>query len=176
MRFQSVGLDGAWVIVPEPHRDHRGEFARTFCVREFGQLGLETAFVQHATSRTIASGTVRGMHFQCDPHTEVKIVTCTKGVVYDVIVDLRRVSPTYRQWRGVELSMDNQCRLYVPKGFAHGFQTLTDDAEVSYLISSYYEQAASGGVRHDDPAFGIEWPLPVTTLSEKDRTWPDYRA
>jgi dTDP-4-dehydrorhamnose 3,5-epimerase len=176
MRFEPLGLDGAWLIEPEPHCDRRGTFARTFCAREFGQHSLETVFVQHSTSHTLLRGTVRGMHFQRQPHAEVKIVNCTRGAIYDVIVDLRRASPTYLQWRGVELSSEKQRRLYIPKGFAHGFQTLTNGADVSYLISSYYEPTAADGVRHDDPSFGIEWPVPVAALSDKDATWPDYRA
>ena len=174
MRFHPLGIDGAWLVAPEPHRDERGEFARTFCIREFAQCGLETEFVQHSASRTNSRGTIRGMHFQREPHAETKIVTCTRGAIYDVVVDLRPHSPTYREWRGIELSQENQLRLYIPKGLAHGFQTLVDDVEASYLISSYYEPAAGSGVRHDDPAFGITWPLPVTYLSDKDRAWPDF--
>ena len=174
MRFHPLGIDGAWVVAPEPHRDGRGEFARTFCIREFAQRDLETEFVQHSASRTNSRGMIRGMHFQREPHAETKIVTCTRGAIYDVVVDLRPNSPTYREWRGIELSQENQLRLYIPKGLAHGFQTLVDDVEASYLISSYYEPASGSGVRHDDPAFGIAWPLPVTYLSDKDRAWPDF--
>ncbi len=174
MQFEPLILDGAWLVVPDPHRDHRGQFARTFCVREFMEQGLETTFVQHSTSRTLKRHTIRGMHFQHDPHSEVKLVTCTRGAIYDVIVDLRPGSRTYKQWCGVTLSSENQHRLYVPQGFAHGFQTLTDDAEVSYLISAYYEPAASSGVRYDDPAFAIQWQEPPADMSDKDRTWPDF--
>jgi dTDP-4-dehydrorhamnose 3,5-epimerase len=116
------------------------------------------------------------MHFQREPHAEVKIVTCTKGAIFDVIVDLRPASPTFRRWQGFELTDENRHRLYIPKGFAHGFQALTDNVEVGYLISAFYEPSAASGVRHDDPAFGIEWPLSVTVISEKDRSWADFTA
>ena len=176
MRFQGLGLSGAWIIEPEPIRDHRGAFARTFCALEFERRGLETEFVQHSISQTFVRGTVRGMHFQRDPHAEVKIVTCTRGAVLDVVLDLRPASDTYRQWRSVELSSENCRRVYIPKGLAHGFQTLTDNVEIAYLISSFYEPSASDGVRHNDPAFAISWPLAVTALSEKDASWPEYLA
>ncbi len=114
------------------------------------------------------------MHFQTEPHGEVKIVTCLKGAILDVIIDLRPGSPAFRSWQGFELTAENRHRLYIPKGFAHGFQTLTDDVEMAYLISAFYEPAAASGVRFDDPAFGIDWPLPVTVMSDKDRAWPDF--
>jgi dTDP-4-dehydrorhamnose 3,5-epimerase len=174
MHFEKTQFDGAWLIVPEPVRDERGFFARTFCVRELAAHGLETAFVQHSASVSLKRGTLRGMHFQREPHGEVKIVTCVSGAILDVIVDLRPASPTFRQWQGFELSAENRHRLYIPKGLAHGFQTLTDDVEVNYLISAFYEPSAASGVRHDDPAFGIRWPLPVSVISEKDRSWPDF--
>jgi dTDP-4-dehydrorhamnose 3,5-epimerase len=174
MRFETTDLPGAWLMIPEPVGDARGFFARTFCVRELGEKGLETAFVQHSISSSAQRGTVRGMHFQREPHGEVKIVTCHKGGMLDVIVDLRAGSPTFRKWRAFELTAENRHRLYIPKGFAHGFQTLTDDVETGYLISAFYEPSAATGVRHDDPAFGIEWPLPVAVMSEKDAAWPDF--
>jgi len=174
MRFLTTDLDGARLIEIEPASDNRGFFARTFCVSEFAAHGLETAYVQHNTSLTKEVGTVRGMHFQHAPACEVKIVSCVRGAIYDVIIDLRRNSPTYQRWQGFELTADNRRRLYVPAGFAHGFQALTDDAEVAYLISEFYTPGATGGVRHDDPAFKIRWPLPVTVLSDKDRSWPDF--
>jgi dTDP-4-dehydrorhamnose 3,5-epimerase len=175
MRFQALGLSGAWIIEPEPIRDRRGTFARTFCAREFALHGLDTAFVQHSTSQTLLRGTVRGMHFQLAPHAEVKVVTCTRGAVHDVIVDLRRESETYRQWRSVELCAGSLRQVYIPRGCAHGFQTLTDNADVAYLISSFYEPAASFGVRYDDPAFAVAWPLPIAALSERDASWPEYQ-
>jgi dTDP-4-dehydrorhamnose 3,5-epimerase len=176
MRFEAANLAGAWLIVPEPVGDERGFFARTFCVRELAEHGLETEFVQHSASVSLKRGTLRGMHFQREPHGEVKIVTCVKGAILDVIVDLRPASPTFRRWQGFELTDENRHRLYIPKGFAHGFQTLTDNVEVGYLISAFYEPSAASGVRHDDPAFGIEWPLSVTVISEKDRSWADFTA
>ncbi len=174
MHFRQTALVGAWVIEPEPAYDHRGFFARTFCTREFGEHGLETAFVQHATSGSLKKGTIRGMHFQRPPHDEVKVVTCLKGAIMDTIIDLRPKSATHRRWVAVELTPENRQRLYIPKGFAHGFQALTDNAEVGYLISAFYEPSAAGGVRYDDPAFGITWPLPVSVISEKDAAWPDF--
>lgn len=174
MRFDETTLSGAWLIEPVPARDQRGFFARTFCVKEFADHELTTQFVQHSTSQSAARGTLRGMHFQRAPHGEAKVVSCLKGAVWDVIIDLRPESPTYRRWQGFELSAENYRRLYVPEGFAHGFQTLCDDAEVGYLISAFYAPAAASGVRYDDPAFAIEWPMSPTVISEKDRTWPDF--
>jgi dTDP-4-dehydrorhamnose 3,5-epimerase len=176
MRFEATNLSGAWLIVPEPVGDERGFFARTFCVRELAEQRLETEFVQHSASVSLKRGTLRGMHFQREPHGEVKIVTCVNGAILDVIVDLRPASPTFRRWQGFELTDENRHRLYIPKGFAHGFQTLTDNVEVGYLISAFYEPSAASGVRYDDPAFGIEWPLPVTVISEKDKGWADFTA
>ncbi|HZD52651.1 MAG TPA: dTDP-4-dehydrorhamnose 3,5-epimerase [Woeseiaceae bacterium] len=176
MRFSKTELCGAWLIEPTPARDDRGFFARTFCVKEFKEHGLTTRFVQHNASQSAKRGTLRGMHFQSAPHGEVKVVTCLKGAIWDVIIDLRPRSPTYRRWRGFELTVANRQQLYVPKGFAHGFQTLCDDVEVGYLISAFYAPAAASGLRHDDPAFAIGWPLPVSTISEKDRTWPLFHA
>jgi dTDP-4-dehydrorhamnose 3,5-epimerase len=172
MRFHETQLCGAWLIEPEPACDHRGSFARTFCAREFADRGLTTFFVQNSTSRSVARGTLRGMHFQRAPYGEVKVVSCLKGAIFDVIVDLRLDSPSYCRWQGFELTAANRRQLYVPEGFAHGFQTLCDDSEVGYLISAFYAPAAASGVRYDDPAFAIDWPLPVSQISEKDRAWP----
>lgn len=174
MRFTQTTLPGAWVIEPEAFRDERGSFARIFCAREFGEHGLESEFVQHSLSGNTHAGTLRGMHFQSAPHAEAKVVSCLKGAIYDVIVDLRPESPTFCRWEGFELTAENQQRLYVPKGFAHGFQTLLDDCQVLYLISAFYTPDAAGGVMYDDPAFGISWPLPVTTISGKDLRWPAF--
>ncbi len=173
MRFCQTHFSDAWLIELEPAGDARGFFARTFCEREFAAHGLETRFVQHSRSLSADTGTLRGMHFQLPPHEEVKLVTCLKGAIWDVIIDLRTHSPTYKQWQGFELTDENRQQIYIPKGFAHGFQTLSDNAEVGYLISTFYEPSAGAGVRHDDPAFGIEWPLQVTVISDKDRNWPD---
>jgi dTDP-4-dehydrorhamnose 3,5-epimerase len=174
MRFEAIGLDGAWLVHPEPMQDDRGFFARTFCVNEFGDRGLETSFPQHSVSSSIHKGTVRGMHFQKTPHEEVKLVRCLTGSIWDVIIDLRPGSPTFRRWQGFELSGNNGLQLYIPKGFAHGFQTLGDDTRVNYLISELHAPAAASGVRYDDPAFAVTWPLPVTAISDKDLRWPDF--
>ncbi len=162
----------AWVLSFEPAGDERGWFVRTFCTDSLEQRGLETGFPQHSMSYSAVRGTVRGMHFQRSPHAEVKIVRCLSGTIHDVIVDLRPGSPTFRRWQAFTLSRENRHQLYVPKGFAHGFQSLTDDVEVSYLISCAYAPAAAAGVRHDDPALGITWPLPVSVQSDKDKAWP----
>jgi dTDP-4-dehydrorhamnose 3,5-epimerase len=172
--FQRTKLKDAWLIEPEPATDQRGYFMRTFCALEFAKHGLETRFVQHSTSYSSAAGTVRGMHFQRSPHDEVKLVSCLRGAIWDVIIDLRPQSVTYMHHEAYLLNDENQRRLYVPAGFAHGFQTLTADAEVGYLISAFYVPEAASGVRYDDPHFAISWPLPVTAISERDRNWPDF--
>lgn len=172
MRFEPSDLAGAWLIEPELHHDDRGFFGRTFCAREFERLGLVGAFVQHSVSRSHRQGTVRGMHFQRPPHQEVKVVTCLKGAIWDVIVDLRRDSPSFGRWRGFELTEANRRRIYIPEGFAHGQQALTDECEIGYLISQYYVPEAACGIRFDDAALAIEWPLPVSVLSDRDRSWP----
>jgi dTDP-4-dehydrorhamnose 3,5-epimerase len=176
MQFHPTRLDGAWLIKLTPVKDERGAFVRTFCEREFGERGLETRFVQHSLSVNARKGTLRGMHFQRAPHEEVKLVRCQRGAIWDVIVDLRPGSPSYLQWQGFELSAENGLQLYIPKGFAHGFQTLSDDCEVFYLISAFHAPDAASGLRHDDPRFGIEWPLPVSVMSDKDRAWPGFTA
>jgi dTDP-4-dehydrorhamnose 3,5-epimerase len=169
-----MGLAGVKLIDLEPVADERGFIARTFCVEEFEAQGLETRFVQHSTSHTVRRGSVRGMHFQRAPHEEIKLVRCIKGGVHDVLVDLRPNSPTYRRWESYELTAENRRQLYVPAGLAHGFQTLMPDTEVAYLISAAYAPAAAAGVRYDDPAFSIDWPLPVADISARDRAWPDF--
>lgn len=174
MHFRPTTLSGAWLIDLEPSRDERGFFARTFCVREFAAQGLETSFPQHSTSFSARRGTVRGMHFQRPPHGEVKLVRCLSGSIWDVIIDIRPQSPTFRRWQGFELTAESRTQLYIPSGFAHGFQTLSDDVEVNYLISAEYIPEAAAGICHDDPAFRIDWPLPVSTISDKDRSWPPF--
>lgn len=174
MLFTKTELQGAWLVEAEPNRDARGWFARTFCEQEFGARGLETRFPQHSTSQNVERGTLRGMHFQTQPHAEVKLVRCLKGAILDVVIDLNPTSPSYRRWQSFELSAANMRQLYIPKGFAHGFQTLEDNCEIGYLISEFYAPAASTGVRWDDPAFGIEWPMAPTVVSDKDRAWPDF--
>ena len=175
MRFEAIDLDGAWLVHPERMADSRGYFVRTFCVNEFGDHGLETAFPQHSVSSSFKKGTVRGMHFQRDPHGEVKLVRCLSGSIWDVIIDIRPNSPTFRQSRGFELSDENGLQLYIPRGFAHGFQTLQDDTRVNYLISEFHVPGAADGIRYNEPAFDVKWPLPVTTIAEKDLLWPDFK-
>ena len=172
MEFSRTRLADAMVIDMQRHEDSRGFFARTFCAREFAEPGLVTEFVQDSQSYNRARGTLRGMHFQTAPHREVKLVRCIAGAVFDVIIDLRADSPSYLEWEGFELSAESGRTLYVPEGFAHGFQTLADDTHVLYAISHPYVPEASAGVRHDDPAFGIAWPLPVAAISDKDAAWP----
>jgi dTDP-4-dehydrorhamnose 3,5-epimerase len=174
MQFFPTALADAWLIELEPVTDERGLFARTFCVREFSSHGLDTGFPQHSISVSARRGTLRGLHFQTEPYGEVKLVRCLRGKIWDVIVDIRPASPTFGRWQGFDLSGDNRRQLYIPKGFAHGFQTLTDDAEVSYLISTFYVPEAAAGIRHDDRALRIVWPLPVSAISDKDRCWPDF--
>ncbi|MFY0610019.1 MAG: dTDP-4-dehydrorhamnose 3,5-epimerase [Hyphomicrobiaceae bacterium] len=174
MLFAETELSGAYLITSEPMADNRGSFMRTFCTQEFEANGLHVNYVQHSISTSVIEGTIRGMHFQMPPHDEIKVVACRKGTIHDVIIDLRAGSATQGCWRGFELSAESRRQLYIPAGFAHGFQTLTCDVEVSYLISKFYTPSAASGVRYNDRAFAIDWPLPVTSISEKDMTWPDY--
>lgn len=174
MRFSESTLPGVYVIEPELLTDDRGFFARGFCANEFAEHGLEHNFVQCNMSGNHHKNTVRGLHFQFSPHEEVKVVRCINGAIFDVAVDLREDSPTYLQWFGAELSAANRRILYVPRGFGHGYQTLTDDAEVFYQVSDFYAPGSEGGLRWNDPAIGIEWPLggDDMTISEKDAAWP----
>ncbi len=172
MKFIPCKLAGAFVIELEPHQDERGLFARTFCAREFKAQGLAEVFVQCNTSWNAKHGTVRGLHYQLPPSCEVKLVRCTAGALWDVVVDLRPGSPTYLQHVWIELTAANRRALYIPEMFAHGFQTLEDATEVFYQMSEFYAPELSTGIRFDDPKLGIRWPLPVTTLSEKDADWP----
>lgn len=174
MIFTETRLAGAYVIEIERHEDERGFFARTFCAREFGERGLATRFVNTNLSRTLSKGTLRGLHYQVPPDAEAKLVRCTRGAIWDAVVDLRPDSPTAGEWVGVELSRDSGRMVYVPEGFAHGFLTLTDDVEAVYQISAFYAPESERGLRWDDPAIGIEWPAPVRIVSEKDRAWPPY--
>jgi dTDP-4-dehydrorhamnose 3,5-epimerase len=176
MEFIKTSLADAMLIDIRKLADDRGYFARTFCAEEFGKAGLETRFPQSNHSHNVHAGTLRGMHFQRAPHGEVKVVRCVRGALHDVIIDLRPESPTWRRWEGFDLTAENGRMLYVPAGFAHGFQTLQDDTDASYLVSHPYTPGAEGGVRFDDPAFGIAWPLPVGTISEKDAAWPWLEA
>jgi dTDP-4-dehydrorhamnose 3,5-epimerase len=176
MKFHKTSLVGAYTIEPEKRGDDRGFFARFFCEREFAEQGLETRFVQINNSSTSKKGTLRGLHYQLPPSGEVKVVRTLKGALWDVIVDLRGGSPTFSKWFGIELNAGNRLMMYVPRGFAHAFITLTDDVEVLYLVSSFYAPDCERGVRHNDPAIGIEWPLAPAEISEKDRNWPDLNA
>ncbi len=175
MKFSKTSLNDATLIALETRGDDRGYFARTFCMQEFSDAGLETVFVQANHSHNAAKGTLRGMHYQKPPHGEVKLVRCVKGAIHDVIVDLREGSPTRGKWEGFDLDAETGRMLYVPAGFAHGFQTLTDDTDVVYQVSHPYTPEAEAGLRWDDPAFGIAWPLSVSTISDKDAAW-DYVA
>lgn len=173
MRFKPTKLAGAFVIEIDRQEDERGFFARTFCRREFEEHGLNPCVAQCSVSFNRKRGTLRGMHYQAPPHEECKLVRCTRGAIYDVIVDLRRHSPSYQRWFGIELSSDNRLMLYIPEGVAHGFETLTDDSEVFYEISEFYDAECSRGVRWDDPVFAIKWPLAPSVVSERDRNYPD---
>lgn len=176
MIFSPTALEGAFVIDPERREDDRGFFARVFCVDELREHGLLADYVQANVGFSTRKGTLRGMHFQRAPHAEAKLVRCTMGTVYDVIVDLRPGSPTHGQWLGVELGAESRRLLYVPEGFAHGYQTLSDAAEIVYDTTHRYSPESATGVRYDDPAFGIAWPLPVASISDADRSWPDYAS
>lgn len=175
MKFMETKLEGAYIIEPERLEDERGFFARTFCQKEFEANGLNTRLVQCSTSYNKRKGTLRGMHYQVAPMAEAKLVRCTRGAIYDVIIDLRQESPTYSKWAAVELTADNRLMLYIPEGFAHGFQTLEDDTEVFYQMSEFFSPEYARGMRWDDPAFGIEWPISNPILSEKDRTYKGFK-
>jgi len=174
MIYTETGIAGAFIVDIEPSHDERGFFARTFCEREFSERGLVSRFVQSSFSRNVRRGILRGLHYQAEPHREVKLVRCTKGSIYDVIVDVRRNSPTWGRWAAVELSEKNWRTLYVPALVAHGFQTLTTEAEVFYQISEFYYPGAASGIRWDDPKLGIEWPITPPLLSPRDASYPDF--
>ena len=175
MIFRETILKGAYIIEPERREDSRGFFARVWCRKEFLAEDLNGQLVQSNISYNKEKGTLRGMHYQVEPFAEVKLVRCTMGAIYDVIIDLRPQSPTYLQWVAVELTAENRKMLYVPENFAHGYQTLVDNTEVFYQVSQFYVPDSEGGVRYNDPAFGIKWPMEVQVISDKDRSWPDYR-
>lgn len=175
MQFIETELKGIWLLEPTSSLDDRGSFTRIFCEKQMADCGLVTRFVQHSRSHSIKKGTVRGLHFQESPYSEVKIVSCISGAIFDVVVDLRPGSPTRYQWLGFELTPGNMRQVYIPPGFAHGLQTLTDNAEVSYLISQFYTPHAASGVRYNDPAFAISWPLMPTAISPQDQMWPLLR-
>jgi dTDP-4-dehydrorhamnose 3,5-epimerase len=172
MKFSATPLAGAFVLEIEPHCDERGFFARTFCIDEMAAHGLDVKFAQCSISYNKRDGTLRGLHFQVAPHEESKLVRVTSGAIFDVIVDIRSESPTYRCWFGAELTSQNRKALYVPKGFAHGFLTLTDDAEVFYQISAPHSPEASRGLRWNDEAVGITWPASPKVISARDASYP----
>lgn len=172
MRFLPTGVEGAWIVEMEPRGDERGFFARAWCEHEAAAVGLRPRWVQANMSLSRDIGTLRGMHYQQAPWQEAKLVRCTRGAIYDVIIDLRRESPTYMKWIGVELTAENRRALYVPEDFAHGFLTLTGDVEISYLVSQFYTPHAERGIRWNDPAVGIKWPAKVNVISDKDARWP----
>lgn len=174
MKFTPTVLPGVFLVDLEPIADGRGFFARSWCREEFTALGLDGNLTQCNISYNREAGTLRGMHYQAEPHGEAKLVRCTRGAIFDVAVDLRPGSPTYLKHLGVELSADNRRALFIPSGLAHGFQSLTPDSEVFYQMSCAYVPGAGRGVRWDDPTFGIAWPTAERTISERDRTWPDF--
>lgn len=177
MLFAQAELPGVWIIDVEPRGDARGFLARTYCNDEFAAHGLCTRWVQMSTVFNPLSGTLRGLHFQRAPHQEVKLVRCTAGRVYDVVVDLRPKSLTFRRWMSVELSAQNRRMVYIPEGMAHGMQTLEPESELLYMMSDYHESRAAAGVRWDDPAFAIAWPLAPAAgriIAAKDQEWPDF--
>lgn len=176
MIFNSTPLKDAFTIDLEKRGDDRGFFARFFCVDEFSKAGLESRFVQVNNSLSTTRGTLRGMHYQLGDSAEVKIVRCIRGKVWDAIIDLRPDSPTYSKWFGAELSDENRRMMYVPRGFAHGILTLTDHAELLYLVSNFYAPSAERGIRWNDQAFAIDWPIRPTEISQKDGAWPDFNA
>jgi dTDP-4-dehydrorhamnose 3,5-epimerase len=171
VHFSATKLAGAYVVEPQLHEDSRGLFARTYCAREFREQGLVDAFVQCNTSWNARKGTVRGLHFQLSPSSETKLVRCTAGALWDVIVDLRPDSPTYLQHVAVELTARNRSALYIPAMFAHGFQAMEDATEVFYQMSEFYAPKLARGIRYNDPKLRIAWPLPVTSISDQDLSW-----
>lgn len=175
MQFQPQVMEGLWIIEPDAVRDARGSFARTFCTEEFAIHGLCSAFAQHSLSTSTRKHTLRGLHFQAAPNQEVKLVSCVRGAIFDVAVDLRPHSATYLQWAGVTLSAENGRQFYIPKGFAHGFQSLQEDVAVSYLISTPYVSGSSEGLRFDDPAIDVRWPAAPSMVSDRDLAWSPWR-
>jgi dTDP-4-dehydrorhamnose 3,5-epimerase len=172
MRFTETAVAGAKVIDPTPHADDRGRFMRAWCAREFAEAGINFVPVQANMGYSVRQGTIRGMHYQTEPAPEAKLVRCTRGAIFDVVLDLRPGSPSYGQWYGTELSAENGRMLFLPEGCAHGCISLQEATEIYYMTSAYYTLSAAGGVRFDDPAFGIQWPIETTVVSEQDRNWP----
>ena len=175
MKITRLPLSGAHLVELEPVADERGFFARTWCAEEFHTYGLNSSVAQCSISYNKCRGTLRGLHYQAEPHAEIKLVRCTAGAIYDVILDLRPASATYRKWFAVELTATNRKTLYIPEGLAHGFQTLVDDTEVLYQMSVNYHLECARGVRWNDPLFGIEWPVHDPIISQRDRSFPDHK-
>lgn len=174
MIFRNTEIDGAYLVDLDLLQDERGFFARSWCQHEFSAQGLVTDLAQANIAFTLRRGTLRGMHYQAAPHEEAKLVRCTRGAAYVVALDLRRNSPSWRRWISVELTAENRRAIYVPPGCAQGYQTLEDETETFYQMSTFYAPGAARGIRFDDPLFNIQWPLSVTTISDRDRNWPDY--
>jgi dTDP-4-dehydrorhamnose 3,5-epimerase len=174
MVFIETGLKGAYVIEIERIQDNRGFFARGWCQKEFQANKLNSRLVQSNIAFSKKKGTLRGMHYQVAPHAEVKLVRCTKGAIYDVVIDLRPDSSTFKQWIFAELTEKNFKMIYVPEGFAHGYQSLVDDTEVFYHVSDFYSLEHERGVRYNDQTFQISWPLEISSISDKDKSWPDF--
>lgn len=174
MIFTSTSLQGAFIVDLEIRRDDRGYFARSFCANEFAAHGLSSHFVQANESYNVKKGTLRGMHYQLPPHAETKLVSCIRGALLDVILDIRQESPTFGQSFGAKLSAENRRMLYVPKGFAHGYITLVDQTEALYLVDEFYAPSHERGIRYNDPTFAIQWPFPPTVISDKDRNHRDF--
>jgi dTDP-4-dehydrorhamnose 3,5-epimerase len=172
MEFLNTDVAGAWLVEPAPHQDPRGRFMRAWCEREFAAHRIDFVPLQANLALSKLKGTLRGLHYQVAPSLEAKLVRCTRGAVFDLVLDLRHDSPTYRRWYGARLSADNGRMLYVPDGCAHGCLSLEDDTEILYMASAYYSPSEARGVRHDDPAFAISWPLEVASISDQDRNWP----
>lgn len=172
MRFIETGLDGVLRVVLERRSDERGFFARSWCRREFADAGVEVDWVQANVARSTRAGTLRGLHLQRPPHDEIKLIRCTRGAVFDVAVDVRPGSNSFGKWVGVQLDEGTGDSLLVPSGFAHGYQTLKDHSEITYMTSAFYEPAGATGYRYDDPAFDIDWPLKVSAISRADSAWP----
>ncbi len=174
MIFNETRIAGVVVVELEPRRDERGFFARQWCADEFARAGLDTRVAQINTARSVAAGTLRGLHYQVAPHAEVKVVRCTQGAVFDVVVDLRPGSPTLGQWFGIVLDAESGRMLYVPEGCAHGYLTLAAGTDLAYQTSVAYAPSSARGVRYDDPAFGIVWPRPIEVISPQDSSWAIY--
>ncbi|WP_339925363.1 dTDP-4-dehydrorhamnose 3,5-epimerase [uncultured Cyclobacterium sp.] len=176
MIFTETELKGAYIIDINKIADERGYFARTFCKNEFEKIGLEANIAQANMSFNPKKGTLRGMHYQVAPYEETKLVKCVSGAIFDIIVDIRKDSPTYSKWTGVELSEENNRMLFVPRGFAHGFITLEDNTAIQYMVSQFYTPGAEKGIKWDDPKFNIQWPIDIAVISEKDNTHPYFNS